>query len=450
MRKTKTRKPPIFYGWYMVAALVFIALVTNGARSSFGVFVIPMSESFDWNRSTISLAASLGFLVNGLSQPILGGFLDRFGGRVVILASLTILGLSTILLSLTTNIFFLMFMFGLVSSIALSGASLNNTGALLTRWFKRRRATVVGLNAAGLSLGGLIMVPFAIHLLQASDDNWRLVWIVLGAFILILAVPIGFIFIRNDPADMNLYPDGDPEPAETPRQASRQTSQLATPQLSGPLETAKWKESFRSWPIWQMTGSYFVCGATTAILAVHFVPYADTRGISTTTAGYIFGFMMALNVVGSIGAGILSDRFSRKNLLALVYFLRGSAYLLLLATEGIAGSLGLWIFAGVAGFSWIATAPLTTSLTADVYGLRALGTISGISFMVHAFGSALSVFLAGVLFDLTGSYTIPFAIAGALLFPAAISAFTIKEHKYSIRYQTQPATVPGSVAASGD
>ena len=184
--------------------------------------------------------------------------------------------------------------------------------------------------------------------------------------------------------------------------------------------------------------------------AVHFVPYADTQGISRTTAGYIFGFMMALNVAGSIGAGILSDRFSRKNLLALVYFLRGSAYLLLLATEGITGAFGLWLFAGVAGFSWIATAPLTTSLTADVYGLRALGTISGVSFMVHAFGSALSVFLAGVLFDFTGSYTIPFAIAGIMLFPAAISAFTIKERKYSVRYQTAPANVPGSVAASGD
>ena len=104
MQKTKSGKPPIFYGWYLVAAFVIIALVTNGARNAFGVFVLPMEQSFGWDRSTISLAASLGFLVNGLSQPILGGFLDRFGGRVVILASLTILGLSTILLSLTSMV----------------------------------------------------------------------------------------------------------------------------------------------------------------------------------------------------------------------------------------------------------------------------------------------------------------------------------------------------------
>ena len=106
----------------------------------------------------------------------------------------------------------------------------------------------------------------------------------------------------------------------------------------------------------------------------------------------------------------------------------------------VPGPLGLWIFAGVAGVSWIATAPLTTALTADVYGLRALGTISGISFLFHAIGSFSSVLFAGLMFDLTGSYTIPFLIAGLLLFPAAISAFTIKEHKYSSRYQ--PIMVP--------
>ena len=83
--------------------------------------------------------------------------------------------------------------------------------------------------------------------------------------------------------------------------------------------------------------------------------------------------------------------------------------------------------------------PLTASLTADVYGLRALATISGISFLCHQVGSFVSILLAGYIYDVTGSYTIPFAIAGSLLFPAAISAFSIKERKYSSRYQAMPA-----------
>jgi len=105
----------------------------------------------------------------------------------------------------------------------------------------------------------------------------------------------------------------------------------------------------------------------------------------------------------------------------------------------------MWIFAVIGGFSWWATLPLTSSLTADVYGLRTLGTITGVSFVFHQIGGFGSVWLAGVLYDVTGSYTLPFLIAGFLLFPAAFFAFTVKERRYSSRYQTPPAA-----AASAD
>ena len=147
---------------------------------------------------------------------------------------------------------------------------------------------------------------------------------------------------------------------------------------------------------------------------------------------------------------MLSDRFNRKDVLAFVYFMRGAGYLILilpglLGVPVLSGDLGLWIFASVAGFSWVATAPLTSTLTADVYGVRALGTISGVTFLFHQVGGFASVLLAGLLYDLTGSYTIPFLLVGSLLFPAALSAFSIKERKYSVRYMA--VTAP---AASGD
>ena len=431
MRNPQAKNPRIYYGWYIVATSIFIAFVSVGARQSFGVFVLPMSQEFDWSRGTISLAASLGFLVNGVTQPIMGGLFDRLGGRKVILSSLAIIGLATVLLSLTFHLLFLVFIFGVVTSIALSGSSLSTTGALLSKWFQRRRATVIGLNASGASLGGLILVPFSMYLLQAT--NWRISWAVLGMLVLVVAIPLGFFFLRDDPFQMGLLPDGDPEPINP------ENSEGDSPAKSrGPLEVDQWSQSLRSLPIWQLSAAYFVCGATTSMLGVHFVPYAIGEGISPTIAASAFGFMMALNMVGGIGAGMLSDRFSSKNLLALVYFLRGCAYILLLT---IPGTASLWAFATVAGFSWIATVPLTTSLTADVYGLRALGTISGISFLCHQLGGALSTLLAGYLFDLTGSYTLPFAIVGGLLFPAALSAFTIKERKYSMRYAVQQAAV---------
>jgi len=417
-------KPQVYYGWYILATAMFIAFVTTGARSSFGIFIIPLENEFGWNRTTVSLAAALGFLVNGLTQPFLGHLFDRLGGRKVILTGLVITGLATVALSLTFHFLFLIFVFGFVLSTAMSGPSTTNTMALLSKWFHRKRATVLGLNVVGGSLGGLLLIPFGMYLLQAT--NWRVTWIALGLIILVLAVPLALLFIRDDPAQQGLQPDGDQAPPEdTPKAvANRQR---------GVFEVDRWRQSFRSPPMWQLSAAYTVCGATTGIISTHFVPYAIGQGVSASTAATIFGVMMGLNVLGGLGAGVLADRFGRKNVLAAVYFLRGVGYVFLLL---IPGTVGLWVFAAFAGFSWVASVPLTTALTADVYGLRALATISGVSFLCHQVGSFVSILFAGFLFDVTGSYTLPFAIAGFLLFPAALSAFTIQERKYSIRYQT--------------
>ena len=237
-RRTRSgTAPQVFYGWYLVGTFFFIAMLTTGARNSFGVFVIPMSEEFGWSRGTISLAAALGALVNGLTQPFLGRILDATGGRKLILTGLIVIGLVTVLLSLTFHILFLIFMFGFVLSTAVSAASMNSTGAILARWFRRRRATVMGLNASGASAGGLLIVPFAMFLLQAT--NWRITWTVLGLMVLVLAVPLAFLFIREYPANMGLQPDGDKEPSE--EQAMR-----AAARTRGPLEADSWVQSFRS------------------------------------------------------------------------------------------------------------------------------------------------------------------------------------------------------------
>lgn len=418
----------IFYGWVIVATTFLIALVTVGGRSAFGVFVIPMSEEFGWSRSTISLAAALGFLVNGLSQPFLGRLFDTLGGRKVILASLATFGVTTILLALTFHLVFLIVVFGVIMSIAWSGASLTTTSALLSRWFQRKRATVLSLSTAGASAGGLLLVPLAMAVLQWTD--WRMTWVVLGSLVLAVALPLAFFFLRDDPADLGLLPDGD--------QLSADSGQVTPTRVAaGPLEADTWHVALRSWPFWQLSGAYCVCGFTTAILTTHFIPYAIDRGIAPSTAATALGVMNGLNVVGVIVMGALADRCGRKNLLALVYAARGGAYALLLLAPD---AWSLWGFAAITGFSYWATAPLTTSLTADIYGLKTLGTLSGVTFLVHQVGGAVSIQFAGLMRDITGSYTLPFAIAGLLLLPATLSAFSIREKKYSAQEQNRPVS----------
>ena len=435
MTPTRPARKPVFFGWYVVAASVFVGFAAVGARNGFGAFVNPMSDEFGWSRITISTAFAVGILLNGVIQPFMGQVFDRTGGRKLVLVSVLVLGLVTMVTALTMHVLFFIFIFGVLASLAQSGLSLTNTSALLSRWFQRLRGTVIGINSTALSLGGLILVPLAVYLMEATG-SWRLAWIGLGAVVL-LSLPVGLMFIRENPAQMNLRPDGDEEP-------DGQTGDNRPARIPGPLRSDVMA------PVVAIVALLAGCPEHTSYavpprlsLSAHFIPYAQDRGASPGMAALIFAVMNGLNIVGATSAGYLSDKVGgTKNWLTLVYVMRGLAYFILLITPTISGMsiAGLWIFAAIAGFSWIATLPLTSSLTAEVYGLRAMGTISGITFMFHQIGGFCSVMLAGWLYDVTGSYTLPFSMIGSLLGlgrPSRRSPFG--ERKYSARYQ-QPTT----------
>jgi sugar phosphate permease len=129
--------------------------------------------------------------------------------------------------------------------------------------------------------------------------------------------------------------------------------------------------------------------------------------------------------------GMVSDRMPRKTLLGLVYLVRSVAFVLLVVLPGPAA---LWGFAVVGGMSWLATVPLTTSLTADVYGLKHLGTLAGLATLSHQVGGALAVYAFGVCFDAFGTYDPAFLIGALLLGVAGVLSLSIRERAYSVRY----------------
>ena len=468
----------IFYGWFILAAGFFAMFVSTGARNGFGVFIVPMEADQIWgNRAAISAVIGLGTLVNAITQPFLGGLYDKYGGRKVISASLMLLGAGTLTLTfvgsygpafsipisinflgifsyhffdLTNSLLFLLIIYSVVMSTATSGVSFVTVHSMLSKWFYRKRGIVLSLATAGASAGGLILTPFASFLILSS--HWRVAWIALGAFVLLLALPIVLIIMRDSPDQIGEVPDGDQDDGTDEGKQIAARRQAAAAQRT-PLETSVWQDSLKSPPFWQLSGAYFVCGVTTIIISAHYVPFAIDLGISPGVAALAFGFMQGLNVVGVIVVGFLSDRFSRKNLLGTIYFIRFLAYVMLV-TPGfmmmlwgftIPPSIAIWSFAVLAGMSWIATPPLTSSLTADIYGVRNIGTLNGLSTMSHQVGGSFSVFMAGVLYDMTGAYEFPFAIAGLFLLGATLASYAVNERKFSIRYQSAPA-----VAASGE
>ena len=413
-----------FYGWLILAVCFFITLCGMGIRQTLGVFVLPMEGELGWTRAEVTRVLSIGILVGALSFTVVGMLHDKYGGRIVISVSLAIFGLSLILMGRISSLGMFLLIHGVIGSFATSGISFVVIHSMLARWFQRKRTLVLSLSSAGGSMGALVFAPLSAYLIALSD--WRIAFIILGVFILAVVVPLSAFLLRNEPSDIGLTPDGDNDDLEGGPGAEIEREE-------GPFFTNNWREALKTPPFWQLSFAYVVCGITTNIISIHFVPYAEEQGVNPITAATIFGVMMGLNSIGVLTAGFLSQKFEQKKVLALTYALRGVAYLALLTLGGLAG---MWAFAVIAGMSWIATVPVTTSITADVYGIRNLGTINGLINLAHQLGGAVMVFLSGELYEMTGSYMLPFGIAGITLIAASFSAFSIREKIYSQRYNS--------------
>ena len=428
----KARRQGLYYGWYVVAALFFATFLAIGSRQGFGVFVETWEQDWGVTTATISVAAAAGWLVNGISMPIFGRMTDLYGGRRVVILSLLVMGVATVGLATISNIYGLIALYGFVISFASGGVSPATTGVIVARWFERNRGMAMAVLVAGGSIGGLIVVPFMSYAL--IEFGWRIAWVIIGVAAVGLGVPLLFFVVRSVPADMGLNADGD--------ESQDSAHAEVTIHPVGPRYVEKWRDSFSSMPIWQLSFAYWVCGITTASISVHFVRWAISEDISIGTAALAFGLLSGINAIGVLVIGFFSDRWQRKNLLGAVYLVRAVAFVSLIV---LPGPSAIWAFAVVGGMSWLATVPLTASLTADVYGVRNLGTLFGFANMAHQLGGAAAVLLFGWAFTAWGSYDIPFAVGAVTLVAAGIVSLSIREKTHSVRYVQVPVGgAPGS------
>jgi MFS family permease len=410
------------YRWFLLIALCLIGFITIGTRATLGNFFKTIIADLSWDRGTISFVVAVNLWISGLLQPFTGHLMDRFGAKWLFTISVAAYGLGVSLMGLTNSLGYLLVIYGIMVGAASAGSSMSLSNALLAQWFRDGRAFAMSVNNACGAVGQLVLVYISYLMLESI--GWRASHVYLGLAVLAVAAPMALMVPRRRP-----------DSTGTSGAAVRQAA------ASGPLETTSWSKALCSAPLWQLNGGYFVCGMTVAIFSVHFIPFATDRGFSPQTAAKAFGLMAILSVVGSLLSGALSDRVGRKNILALAYLTRGVAFTLLLLWHH---ELALYVFAVLGGLSWLATPPSVIALTGEIYGWRALGTLGGISLLAHQVGGGASVWLAGAMHDLTGSYDLSFALAAVALVGAALISFSIAERRYSVRYMT-PAT-----SAAGD
>lgn len=395
-----------FYGWVVVAVTAVTLFVSAGLRSAPGVFILPLEQDMGWSRSAISFAVSIGLITLGIAGPLSGWLMDRFGPKRVALVGLMLVVAAMVASYGITELWQLNLLWGMISGLGTGMVGGVLGPAVANRWFVARRGLVIGIFGASLSAGQLVFVPALMAVVLTV--GWRWSSVALGLMALVAIIPV-LIFLRDDPADMGLAPYG----ATTGQGATRPT-----------VDPNVMQRAVKAPEFWLLAATFFVCGATSnGLIGTHLIPHAADHGIPQATAAGMLALMGAMNFVGTIASGWLTDKYDPRKLLCIYYGFRGLSLFLLPYVSGV---FGLSIFAIMFGLDYIATVPPTTALVADTFGRRNVGTVYGWVFCSHQVGAALAAWLGGVTRDMFGDYLLAFLVAGAIAMIAALLSLQIR------------------------
>src|SRR5215207_2666689 len=412
-------KRKLYYGWVVVGVVFSALLVSAGVRAAPTVLINPLESELGWGRAAISAAVSIGLLLYGLSGPAAGWLMDRFGPKPLTLFGLSLIGLSTLLGAAMTELWQLNLFWGVLSGVGTGVVAPVLGATVANRWFVERRGLVLGIFGAAASAGQLVSVPALMWLVVSV--GWREGTVYLAAVAFLVLAPV-LLLMRDDTSRLGLTPYGVPEeetasqdsPAPEPGTAAKAPAEASPESREGGLLS----RAFKTPEFWLLSGSFFICGASSnGIIGVHFVPHSIDHGIPEVTAASVLALMGAMNFVGTLASGWLTDRFDPRKLLAVYYSGRGLSLLLLPFVTDFGG---LAVFAVFFGLDYIATVPPTVALVADRFGRAHVGAVFGWVFFGHQLGAALASYLGGVARDSFGDYQLAFLTAGVLAVMGAL------------------------------
>ena len=366
--------------WLILICGCLVGLIAFGVRSSFGLFVDPVSgdTGFGFGREAFAVALALQNLFWGLGQPIAGALSDRFGPWKVIAGGgvMFAAGLALMTVSSTPGSFSLTA--GILVGLGMSGAGHNTVLAAFGQIMpEHRRAWAMGLATAMASLGQFMVVPLGQAFIEAY--GWQVAALILA--VALATTPLLALSMRRNQQDR----------ASEPVRSSTAVS------LKESLSQAFGHSSY-----WLLIGGFFVCGFQLAFITVHFPPYLSDMGISAGVASWGLAMIGLFNVVGSYLSGVISARWPKRYLLSAIYFLRAVVIVLFLIVP--LSTTSVLVFGAAMGVLWLSTVPPTAQLVSVMFGNRYLSMLFGFVFLSHQVGGAAGILLGGWIFTATGSY----------------------------------------------
>jgi len=411
----------LFYGWYIVTVGGILSAIIGGMITyGFTAIVNPLATVFGWSYAQISLAMTFRGLEAGALNPLVGFLADRWPVRNLVMAGVIITGAGLLCLSQVSSlpIFYVSFLV-----IAL-GVSLSSNVVLMTvvaRWFSRNVGKASSLLTVGIGLGGL-MVP----LVTMGIDAWgfQKSMMIMATGVLAIGIPLSFVF-RDRPEDCGLRPDG------AMVYSSTDTGNPAT------IETGKGvKEALATRAFWHIGIAFMLQSAGLSTVMLHIMPCLVSKEIARPTASIIAMVIPVLSIPMRFVFGWLSDMFRKSYVIAVSMTMTGCGLFLFSIIDGESWGL-LIVFVivystGLAGFS-----PLMPPIVREYFGTKKFGSIFGLAGFFLTAGSVIAPYIAGMVFDVRGTYDPVWSVLGGATILGAVSILTMPRATASMERNTE-------------
>ncbi len=390
-----------FYGWYVALGVGLTAFIAWGAGFyQLGVFVHAFHDEHGWGLTELSLGTTLFYIIVGLASLVTGRLIDRYNPRRVLITGSLVLAAGVLLYGQATALWHV-YLADAVLAAGFAGTSTLVLGAIVGRWFRRRRAFVMTLALSGAPLGALALVPASTLLINRygiQDASY-----IMAAAALAIVLPIALFLIEDDPASRGLNLDGDAQP----------------PGKQAVVEDAVWNaRSAAATSVWQLlTLSFALIMLCQVAYLVHQIAFLSPI-VGAGRASLFVSITGAAGIAGRFAGG-LGDQYPKHLMLACYCLLQAAGVLLAAMTTEPAL---LMVAAALVGFTMGNTVALQPVLMAERFGMRSYGTVFGPASLLTQFGAAVGLTLVGFLAEQTGSYATPFAITGGLAVVAALAA----------------------------
>lgn len=358
----------------VIVAACLISLLGFGIRSTFGLYLDPMTSANGWSRETFALALALQNLMWGIGVPIAGAIADRYGAvRVIALGAIVYaIGVYGMAFAETGNMLYVTA--GLLTGVGVAFTAFSLAMAAMVRVVgPEKRSMILGLGTAAGSCGQVVFSPLSQSFI--SSFGWQQALIIQACIALVL-IPLAMAL-----------------PGKGVANASGGDNQNLSSAIS---------EAFAHRGFVLLTAGFFVCGFHVAFITVHFPAYVKDIGLASSVGAWSLAIIGLFNIAGSFLSGYVGQRFSKKSSLSVIYLARAVVIGCLLVMPKTPTTI--YLFSACMGLLWLSTVPLTTGIVAQVFGLRYLATLFGIVFLSHQLGSFVGVWLGGRLYDSTGSY----------------------------------------------